>query len=360
MTTPRLLTVPFFYLLTAVLFVTGCQQAAPTADLSAVELTPPHSTWDPSLVTQTHSAFLTVQVLSPTSTSLPTIFQIPTFTPTYVPVSPVPTTTLPPVTPVTPLPLENIRLTGEVFYNPGAGLIDLKDYHFDRPLEITGAINARNPLTLYQGAWSADGKYLALRTTLSPIMHTTSMYEDLGICIFSREQVHEYVGTNRDKYNCIRIYTNIYNPQSFQQGDYAEIKNISWSPDNKYLLVTVKGVNTGEYIITSPCLIEVDTHSVDCHWTNMFWEANNDVLRVIAGAHAISWSPQDKNKLAIPLKTNWLPISEGVENGYNLDTPITPWDLSTDNLKQGLYLVDITPSLLHAYPPENDRILTLL
>jgi len=292
--------------------------------------------------TQTQAFISTVQ--SWTATPTPSVYSIGTFTPTPTPATPPPpTATFPVITPMTVMPLSDVHLSGKVYYLDFR-YFDLDTYYFGKPFEIIKPPDYfyDPPLNLYQGVWSNDNKYLAYPATLKPIRNSLPKYADIGVCILS---------ANQDNAKCIRIYTNIYNHLSITQGSYAEIYNISWSPDSKYLLVTVKGLG-----VTSPCLVEVDTNSVDCRWANIYGGA---IYKVLAGAHAISWSPKDENKLVIPLKTNWYPMSDGVKNGHDI-SDIPPWDLPTDNLEQGLYLVDIDSSLLSAYPPADDRILRLL
>lgn len=337
-----------FCALVVILLTASCRRnsAGPDSSYHATETALWQSAQNSVQTTMTQSVILTAQSWTPTATPL----MHPTYTPSPIPMSPIPTATLPSIAPMTPLPLKNIKLSNDVYYLGNELTINLSDYHFDKPLEIDS--NRYKSFVFYLGSWSADGKHLALKAEFQPIKNQMPKRTDLGICNSSADQ---------GKSKCIRIYTNIYNHSSVTQGNYAEIKNISWSPDNNYLLVTVKGINTEQYIITSPCLVEVDTSSVDCHWTNIFGGlAGNSAYKVVAGAHAISWSPQDENKLAIPLKTNWIPLSEGVESGSNPYAPVTPWDIPTDSLKQGLYIVDINPLLMNTYPPADDRILTLL
>jgi hypothetical protein len=290
--------------------------------------------------TKTPSFISTIQSWTATPTS---IFPTHTPTPTTTPATPpLPTATFPIITPMTVAPLSGIHLSGKVYYLDFKSL-DLGAYHFDKPFEIDNPPNYYYdpPLMLYQGVWSTDNQYLAYSATLVPIRNSLPKYKDLSVCILN---------VNQDKSKCFRIYTSIFNHLSVTQGSYAEIKNISWSPDNKYLLVTGKGLG-----ITSPCIVEVETGSVDCRWSNAFIYrgVDNAVVKIIIGAHAISWSPKDENKLAIPLKKNWYPVSEGAQDSQ-APFDITPWDVPTDDLKQGLYLVDITQN------PAPDQMLQLL
>ena len=329
------------YIFIATLLVAGCQKYGSIPQPASTTTATQELAWMPTLAMQTEFT----QLQTPTATF---VF-FPTKTPSLTPAPPMPTAPLPPLTPATPLPLENIHLGDETIYYDGfieGGAINLSDYRFEKPFEV----EARS----YELAgWSADKKYLAEKRSLHPIRDIIYNHMDLGICILNIEQREKYLEENtKNNVKCIRLYTNLYDHLSLTHGDYVEIKNISWSPDNKYLLVTVKGLNTAQYIITSPCLIEIETGSVDCRWSNVFMQYHYDAYKIVSGAHAISWSPQDENKLAIPLKKNWYPIAEGVENGYDRLT-ILPWDLPTDDLKQGLYLVDITPSLLLAYKTDD-------
>lgn len=281
--------------------------------------------------------------------------------------TPLPTSTNFPVLPITPNPPSNVQLSGEILYDSedGKAIIDLSNYHFYEPLHI----EAKDYKTLNEGTWSEDGEYLAFATFLPPLSKD-SRYTDVGICVFSKQDLlneKKWITIGEDT-KCIRVFTNIFKPWSVTQGNYLEIMNISWSPDNNYMLVVVKGIDTLQYNVTSPCLIEVDTNSVDCRWVNIFLSPGElflglldiDVYKIVTGAHAISWSPKDENKLAIPLKTNWQPISDGIENG-STSSYVAPWDVSTDDLKQGLYLVDISiQSLFDISPPANDRSFSLL
>ena len=284
--------------------------------------------------TQTQSFISTVQ----SWTATPTLRMPPTWTSTPTPTPatlPPPTATFPVITLMTSQPLDDIYLSGKVLTH--YTVLDLSKYHFDTLFQIDPRKD------LYEGAWSGDGDYLAIATYLRPLSQDVR-FTDLGVCILRKQDINENVWKNfQGKAKCIRIYTSIKNPRSITQGDYAEIENISWSPDNKYLLVTVKGLDTAQYIITSPCMIEIDTSSVDCRWAYLV-DAKFTAYKIVTGAHAISWSPKDENKLAIPLKTNWYPESEGAENGHapsNISR--FPWYAPTDDLKQGLYLVDTDP-----------------
>jgi len=348
--------------LCVILLAVSLRQNAAISDFPMTETALWNSAGYAIPATQTQSFILTVQ--SWTATPTPFVFPMVTFTPSPTPATPPPpTATFRVITPMTPAPL-SIQLSGKVYYYyhdiiyhyNSKHFFDIKsfnlsDYHFEKPFDI-GEPSNYFLTTLYKGVWSTDNQHLAYSIFLEPI-RILGKRGDLSVCILS---------VNQDKSKCIRIYTNINNPQSVTHGDYAEIKNISWSPDNKYLLVTVKGFNTSEYIITSPCIVEVETSSVDCHWSNAFFYPGVDIAlgRILIGAHAISWSPKDENKLAIPLKTNWIPVSEGAKNGQ-APFDIAPWDVSTHDLKQGLYLADITPSLVYASPPPApEQILKLL
>jgi len=323
-----------FLILCVILLAVSLRQKAAISDFPMTETALWSSTWDAIPATQTRSFILTAQSWTATSTLLmPPMF---TFTPTLAPATPPPpTATFPVITSMTPQPLDDIYLSEKVltYYT----VLDLSKYHFDTLFQVDPRKH------LYEGAWSGDGDYLAIETYLRPLSQDVR-FTDLGVCILGKQDINENVWRNfREKAKCIRLYTSIKNPRSVTQGDYAEIENISWSSDNKYLLVTVKGFSTSEYIITSPCMIEIDTNSVDCRWAYLV-DAKFTAYKIVTGAHAISWSPKDENKLAIPLKTNWYPVSEGAENGH-APSNITrfPWYAPTDDLKQGLYLVDTDP-----------------
>lgn len=306
---------------------------------------------------KTQASISTVQAWTAMPTS---VFPTHTLTPTTTPATPPPpTATFPVVTPMTAVPLSGVRLSGKVYYYYGyyggvyyseggyyldINSLNLSDFSFGKPFNIAEPPDYTSGTTFSSGVWSTDNQYMAYSVILSPVRNRYGNRGDLSVCI---------IDTNQDKSKCIRIYTNIYNPRSITQGDFAEIKNISWSPDNKYLVVTVKGFSTSEYIITSPCLVEVETSSVDCHWSKSLYYTDIYFSRILTGAHAIAWSPQDENKLAIPLKTNWYPVGDGVKNGQ-APFDITPWDIPTDDLKQGLYLVNITQH------PTPDQMLKLL
>jgi hypothetical protein len=282
-----------------------------------------------------------------------------TSTPTPTPVTPPPpTATFPVITPMTAIPLKGIQLSGKVYYYSNAFYDDsnesfnLGDYHFDKPIEIRMTKDYFLP-KLYHGAWSADNQYLARPADLQPIIKSIYNHQDLGICI---------IDANGDLYKCIRIY-NVVRPTtlSLTSGDHIQIQTITWSPNNKYLLVTIQGEYESDYVKFSPCVIEISTSSVDCRWMSIFSINDYDAYKAVAGAYAISWSPKEENKLAIPLKRNWWPVSVGIENGDSFDGH--RWDdISTDDLKQGLYLVDTAPLLqgLTYHPPAADPILTLL
>jgi hypothetical protein len=343
-------------ILLAVSLATSCQQNIPTPDFPATETALWQAAWDVIPATQTQFAILTAQSRVPTETPWFPILPVTTATPTRVLIPPAPTATLMPVIPATPLPLQNVTLSGKILLSgidAGERVLDLSDYHFKSPFQTQMSIYQGQ---LYTGSWSPDGKYLALTMHLRPLSQDIR-YTDLVVCILRNQDVeNENFWENLDeKAKCIRVYTNIFNPRSITQGDYAEIKTISWSSNNNYLLLTVKGLNNN---ITSPCLIEIDTSSVDCRWANIFISPgeltlgmlNRDVYKVVTGAHAISWSPLDENKFAMPLKTNWLFLSEGVKNGRNTFINF-PWYGPTDNLKQGLYLINIKPVMQYEHPP---------
>lgn len=328
----------FFYLLIVVLIVAGCQQNN-GYDFAITVTSVWEEAWESIPATQTQFAMKTAEsqlelTLQPSQMS----------TPTPASILPLSTTMLPPITPVTPSPLEDIKLFGKFLYNPyyganGKGVIDLSHYHFDHPLEV----EAEYTSNLYQGEWSWDLKYVAIASAMSPLSKDVRSV-DLAVCIVNMQTFEDH---------CIRIYTNILFPPVSNNG-HTKIHNISWSPDNKYLMVTVKG--DGDFI-TSPCLVEIDTNSVDCRWSLLF--SNNNITNVpslLSGAHAIAWSPQDKNKMAIPLKKNWLPLYLGVTNGSTLYTTM-PWDTPTNDLKQGLYIVDTTPAYLYS---KDDEVFTML
>ena len=340
-----------FCVCTGLFLAAGCQKygLVPAQDPRATTIREPER-----IFTQTEY----FQLETSTATFVPFPYSTPF--PTETPVPPMPTHSLPPITPATPNPLEGIYLRDEIIYYEGFvedGSINLRDYHFEHPFEIEARSYALS-------GWSVDRKYQAEKRTLPPIRNFSIKYRDIGICISNVEQRERYLTENVEVYNkCIRLYTNIYDHLSVTHGNYAEIKNISWSPDNMYLLATVKGVNTSQYIITSPCLVEVETNSVDCHWANIFKPYFNpyydDAYKVVTGAHAISWSPQNENKLAIPLKRNWCSITNGVKNGVEYCLSPLPWDSSTDDLLQGLYITDLTP-LVSALEHAENQILTLL
>lgn len=361
---PKILVFSLFILA----LLAGCWQQQNTSGPNsfATETAMWQSVWDSVLATNTQSIFLTTEALRPTVTPLsflPTPVTPATITP-VIQQTPLPTATFHPITPMTPLPLKGIHLSGKVVYDspPDGSVINLIDYHFDAPLQVEMHYYDSR---LYHGAWSRDGEYVAQPLYLTPL-NGDSRYTDLAICILDGRSVdnNKLWEKYENQAKCIRIYTNINNPRSVTQGDYAEIKNVAWSPNNKYLLVIVKGFD-----VVSPCLVEMRTGSVDCHWARMFdnrvptYSGTPDKSYttgiVVTGAHAISWSPQDENKLVIPLKTNWLSLTEGVENGHSFASN-APWYSSTYNVREGLYLINITPDLVYAYPPVYDRILTLL
>jgi hypothetical protein len=255
-------------ILLAVSLATSCQQNIPTPDFPATETALWQAAWDVIPATQTQFAILTAQSRVPTETPWFPILPVTTATPTRVLIPPAPTATLMPVIPATPLPLQNVTLSGKILLSgidAGERVLDLSDYHFKSPFQTQMSIYQGQ---LYTGSWSPDGKYLALTMHLRPLSQDIR-YTDLVVCILRNQDVeNENFWENLDeKAKCIRVYTNIFNPRSITQGDYAEIKTISWSSNNNYLLLTVKGLNNN---ITSPCLIEIDTSSVDCRWANIF------------------------------------------------------------------------------------------
>jgi hypothetical protein len=110
-----------------------------------------------------------------------------------------------------------------------------------------------------------------------------------------------------------------------------QIRNISWSPDDKYLIVTIRWSDNVE----SPCFVEVNTAKVDCSANNLFRSGFTEAeQKVLQGAYAIAWSPVDKNKLVFPLRKNWSPF-------FDKDQDF-PFFLPTGNYEDGLYLIDLS------------------
>lgn len=321
-----------FYLL-LVLLLMASFQLGKKMSLSSLSAT--------STSTQVDIATGTIKVWTPTRSSELSV--IPTLTP--MPVFSSPTSTLPPITPITPPPLVGVYLD-EIVLRFGSKPIELSTYHFDKPLEITGDEVA----TSYSGVWSWDRKYMATGTAFAPL-HNDSSFIDLGVCILKAYPLWE---TSPEQESCIRLVTGIPLPgHPPVDVGYTKINNISWSPDNKSLMVTIVSAR-GNY---GPCLIDVETGSADCDWaTSVFFNSNMGTL--LRGAHTIAWSPQDEHKFAIPLKKNWYPIVFGVKNGQN-SSAIMPWDISTGDLQDGLYILDTT-QVPFRYPDDDEDFLTLL
>jgi hypothetical protein len=120
-----------------------------------------------------------------------------------------------------------------------------------------------------------------------------------------------------------------------------QIRNISWSPDDRYLVVTFRWAESlwTTDATESPCLVDVRENKADCGSSNRFLASFSEVdQQIIKGVYAFSWSPVEKEKLVFPLQKNWSPF-------YDSDQ-LFPSFMPTGDYKDGLYMMDLQTKTL--------------
>lgn len=237
------------------------------------------------------------------------------------------------------------KLNGQIIYNEDVYarspvLLDLTDMtkhnimlppsHQVSVVEITGTLDLFRP-TLERFAWSHSGEYVAF-----PCLPKDSIY--LTVCVWNSAYI-----TLEDR-------TTLQVPRSYpltppQPLDYigSVIRSVSWSPDDQMIMATAR---QQDYNV-SPCLIELSTQKVECGINTVFWEGfSKDDLQILSGTFQISWSPIDKEMLAISLRKNWRNVFDDgkvIIGGEELERFTS---FPTGDYPEGIYLVDVRNKFL--------------
>jgi hypothetical protein len=192
-------------------------------------------------------------------------------------------------------------------------------------VEMTGTLDLFRP-TFDKFAWSNNGEELAF-----PCMPKDNI--KLTICIWNKKFLTLENPSPSQTPVFYQLAPNI--PTGYPS---SLIWNMSWSPHDEKLIVTARWYDNLE----SPCLIDNINKKVECGVNNDFWkDFSEDILQVLTGAFVIEWSPTDVNKMAIPLRKNWLRI---FEDGYVIvsgEQGEYAVERGTGNYTDGIYIVDL-------------------
>jgi hypothetical protein len=242
------------------------------------------------------------------------------------------------------------KLSGQIIYNEGdyarkpvlLDLADMNKHNIVLPdshqVSIVGSsrggIMDIRSLTLDRFAWSHSGDYVAF-----PCLPKGSLY--LTICVWDSAFI---TLENRTASQIPQSYP--LDPPQYSTYYGSSIESISWSPDDQTIIATSR-VQVDDI---SPCLIYLASGQVECGPNSPFWEGfSNDDRQILSGAYQISWSPTDKDMLAISLRKNWLTVfddgkmTKAVFDGVNIvgyEEVERYTNFPTGDYLEGLYLVD--------------------
>jgi hypothetical protein len=254
-------------------------------------------------------------------------------------------------------------LTQCTFFAPKGKIIYNEDFFGEKPVIINlvdmskdsiffplshqpSVVDMKGTLYLFRPsfeyfAWSNSGKSVAF-----PCLPEDDI--NLTVCVWSSDFI-----ALKDRHPSQYPKSFPLSPTQIASYPEALIQNISWSPNDQFIIATAR------WQPESPCLIYLKSEKVECGPYGLFWDGfSEDARQVLAGAFVIEWSPTDSTKMALPLRKNWLSVTEDgktIVGGENHDYFV---GLPTGDYPDGIYLVDLDSKILHPVwlSPENVEI----